>query len=762
MKKLFLLSLAIVFAVSAAFAAPVDLNQAKSLGLKYVQHSLGKKSAELSLVYTEKCTSGVDALYVFNFDNGYVIVAADDRAHPILAYGDGRAFQADNMPEGLRYYLGYYARQIQFAMDENLAVEPEIAEQWALLDKEGAFVKTRSNRAVPPLLATTWDQGYPYNYYAPTSSSYWAPGGHCYAGCVACSMSQVMKYWNWPETGVGEHSYSTSSNGGTLSANFGETTYNWSIMPNALGNQANDAAKAVALLMYHCGVSVDMDFAPDGSGAHTEDVPTSLTSYFRYANCVHLGWRDEYTRTEWEDLLMESFDRGIPVMYSGAEANGSGGHAFNCDGYNDQRMFHFNWGWSGQGNNQYYQIDALNTFNGSFNSYQRVVFDIIPDYIYNALVPAIETLDASVADASTHNVLVSWTVPTVSVSGEALQSVASIVLKRDGNVIQTFDNLQPGEQMSFEDTVDGDGCFEYEIYGVNNDFAGQVFKTVAIVGPNCTWKVVCQTSNFQGWNNGAMELVDHNGVVFKVVTMTNSSPISEKFQMPEGDFVLRWVAPSTEVPSLTINLKDSAGQSVYSYTGSSTQLDSTLYASSNDCPSCTPPINLEGEYYFENGSFGTRLTWSCDYDPAKYKIYRSEDGVDYAEIAAIEGTEKEYLDETTVGAYYYKVTAFSTACESTPATTASGEDFVLVTVTSVGENNKGTMIYPNPAKSSLSIQAADIQEVVLYNVMGQAVYHYQGLTDAVVVNTARLEQGIYTVRVDSAEGKTIQRIMVIH
>ena len=178
MKKLSLLGLALVFAMGAAFAAPVDVNQAKSLGMKYVQHSLGKRSADLTLAYTKTCESGVNALYVFNFDNGYVIVAADDRAFPILGYCDDAMFNPDNLPEGLRYYLGHYARQIQYAIDENLAVDPEVAEQWYLLDKEGVMKRTRSNRAVSPLLATTWDQDYPYNFYAPTSTSYWAPGGH--------------------------------------------------------------------------------------------------------------------------------------------------------------------------------------------------------------------------------------------------------------------------------------------------------------------------------------------------------------------------------------------------------------------------------------------------------------------------------------------------------------------------------------------------------------------------------------------------------
>lgn len=757
MKKLSLLGLALVFAMGSAFAAPVDVNQAKSLGLKYVQQTLGVKSADLSLAYTQTCVSGVDALYVFNHDNGYVVVAADDHAHPILGYGLDAPFDANNIPEGLRYYLGYYARQIQYAIDENLAVEPEVAEQWYLLDKEGVITRTRSNKAVAPLLATTWNQDWPYNFYAPACQSYWT-NNHCYAGCVATSMSQVMKYWNWPETGVGEHSYSTSSYGGTLSANFGETTYNWSIMPNSCSAN-NTASQAVALLMYHCGIAVDMDFRPDGSGSHTEDVADALINYFRYGSCARMDYRDLYSRTVWEDMLIESFDHGIPVVYSGADSDG--GHAFNCDGYNDQRLFHFNWGWSGQYNNTYYQIDALNTGNGSFNQSQRVVFNILPDYIYDAMVPAIESLEGIVADAATHTVMINFTVPTESISGAALQSVASIELKRNGNVIHTFENVAPGAQLSFEDHVDDDGCYEYSICGTNNGILGDVYKKIVIVGPNCTWKIIGQTNNFQGWSGGKLQLVDHDGVIFKEITMTNSTPILEKFQMPEGEVTMNWVAPTATVNSITINLTNSANQSVYNFTGNSNQLNGTLFTTNNDCPSCTPPTNFEGEYYYEDGTFGTRLTWECDYNPSKYKIYRSEDGVEYAEIATVENTQKEYLDEVAVGAYYYKVTAFSNACESTPAFTPEGTDYVFINVTAVEELSAEATIYPNPARESLSIKATAIQQVVLYNVVGQQVYRFQGTTDALTINTSNLEPGIYTVSVTTATGQTSRRIVVM-
>lgn len=758
MKKLSLLGLALALCIGVAQAAPVDVNTAQSYGLKYVQNTLGQKSASLSLAYTQATEVGVDALYIFNFDHGYVVVSADDRAYPILGYSQDEAFDVQNIPEGLRYYLEYYARQIQFAIDNDLPADLEIAEAWYLVGKEGVMRKTRGEKAVQPLLTTVWDQGWPYNYYAPACSSYWT-NNHCYAGCVATAMSQVMKYWNWPETGVGEHSYSTSSYGGTLSANFGETTYNWAVMPNQLGSQANAAAQAVALLMYHCGIAVDMDYAPDGSGAHTEDVASALIDYFRYGACAHMENRDSYTRNAWEDMLIAQLDRHIPFVYAGSDTDG--GHAFNLDGYNDQRMFHFNWGWSGSYNNTYYQIDALNTGNGHFNSYQRAVFDIVPDYIYSAMVPSMESLEVSVVDALTHDVTVSWTVPSESMTGDPLTSIQKIELRRNGELVQTFNDPVPGDEVTFEETLPEYGSYQYTICGYNYDMSGELFSKTVLVGPNCTWKFVCTTTSFQGWNEGKLQVVDDNGVVFKEVRMTASTPLSEKFQMPEGNFSLRWVDPFTVVPSLSIKLKNSAGQDTYSFSGSSSQLNGTVYTGSNDCPNCTPPTNLVGEYEFENGVFGTRLHWECGYEPSKYRVYRSDDGVEYSKIAEVDKTLNEYFDETAAGEYFYKVTAYSSACESTPAVTPENTDYVFVAVTALDENNANTRIYPNPTTGLLHVADTSLRHVAVYNLMGQKVYEENMKGNESVIDMKAFGCGMYLVRVTLSNGTITQKVSVV-
>ena len=760
MKKLLVLVAALVAFAGQSFAAPIDVNTAKNLGAKYLKNNVlsAKGITDVEHVYTLSSENGTPYLYVFNHENGYVVVAADDRAYPILGYSEGAPFDVNNIPDGLRYYLGHYGREIQYAIDNDMVAEDEVVDQWELLRKEGITMKTRMEKAVNPLISTTWDQDWPYNYYAPACQSYWT-NNHCYAGCVATAMSQCMKFWNWPITGEGEHSYSSSSYGGTLSANFGATTYEWSIMPNSVSS-ANAGGLAVALLMYHCGIAVDMDYSPNGSGAHTEDVSEAVINYFRYGSCTYVDNRDLYTKTDWEDKLIAQLDRGIPMVYAGSDTDG--GHAFNCDGYNNQRYFHFNWGWSGSSNN-YYQIDALNTSNGSFNMYQRAVLEMVPDYVYDAMVPAIETMEVVIPDAVTKTATISFTVPTVSVSGTALQSVTKIEIKRNGSVVKTFNNVQAGDQLSFEDTVNEYGVYEYTIAGYNNNISGTAFKQFGLFGPNCTWKLVCTTTNFQGWNGGMLQFYSSNGTLFKEFAMTSTTPISEKFQIPEGTFTMKWVAPQTTVSNMTITLKDSANQSAYSFSGSSTQLSGTLLTKNNDCPGCTPPTGFTGQYAYENGLDGTLLNWNCDYTPSKFKVYRSDDGIEYAEIASIDGGTKEYFDGVgTVGNYYYKVTAFSNACESTPALTSNNEDFVIVEVLAVPENAIDARVYPNPANGSVKIQAESLTEVTVYNSMGQKVYDFNGMTDVLDINTANFEAGIYMIEIKSVNGIATDRIVIMH
>ena len=756
MKKTLSIMLMLALFVGQLIASPVDVNTARQLGLKYVQGNASKQVASLDLAYTQKTESGANALYVFNFDGGYMIMSADDVAQPILAYGEEGNFDANNIADGLAYYLRHYARQIEYAVSNNMTAAPEIAEQWEQIRNNGIIKGERGTRGdVAPLISTNWNQDSPFNAYCPTGQG--GPGGRAYAGCVATAMSMVMKRWNWPDHGQGSHSY-TPSGYSTQSVDFESTYYQWDNMPN---NVNNSNYQAVALLMYHCGVAVDMQYGPGGSGAHSQDVPDAIANYFRYTEHANRLDRSLYSKFEWEEILISNLQEGFPLYYSGAD--GQEGHAFVCCGYRESdRKFYFNWGWSGF-NNNYFAIDALNTYSGSFNDYQSTIVDMIPDYVYDGLIPAATDLTIAAENAHSMKGIITWTNPTTNLGGATLENIEEVVLLRNDQQIFSQTNVTPGEVMTFEDNVPNFDCYTYRIYFMSNGAKGRSAELKYQYGSTCTWKVVGQTTNFQGWNGGKIQVKNSFGTVMQEITMTSSTPISQQIAMPEGNVTFNWVAPNSTVNSVTINIKNSSNASVYSFSGNSNQIPATLYTGDNDCAGCLPPTGLTGEYRWTPEGFGTQLEWSYDGEPQSFKVYRSEDGVNYEVVATVDKTLHEYLDLVDAGDYYYQVTAFRSYCESTPAWVDDVTDFVHVEVTSVNENGEeGLSVYPNPANALMSVEAEGLQQVTICNVMGQVVKTQRCDEDGVVVNTSDLVSGVYTISVKTAQGTMTKRFTVIH
>ena len=245
--------------------------------------------------------------------------------------------------------------------------------------------------------------------------------------------------------------------------------------------------------------------------------------------------------------------------------------------------------------------------------------------------------------------------------------------------------------------------------------------------------------------------------------MTSSTPISQFVRVPEGNVSFKWVAPLTAISSVTINIKNSSNTSVYSFNGNTSNIPATMYSGNNDCDGCQPPTNLYGEYQWTSEGFGTKLSWNYDADPQSFKVYRSNDGVNYEVIATVNKEDREYFDVTGAGAYYYKVTAFRSYCESTPAWVNNDQDYVYVDVTSLNENeNDCVNVYPNPANSILCIEAEGLELVTIYNVTGQMVYQQRCSEDGVVISTTSLAAGVYNLNIKTSQTTTTKRFSVMH
>ena len=366
MKRTLLLCSAIFGLFLCSFAHPIDLEDARAIASKF----MGTNDLQLSTTYqTDK---NVTTFYIFNTMDGFVIVAADDCETPIIGYSHEGRFEPNNVPVQMEDYLQDFVARIQYGIENHIEANELTARQWELVKATGRLNDRKTTQAVAPLVTEKWHQGCFYNSLCPAMTG---PCNHAEVGCVAVAMGQIMHYWGYPSTGWGSHSYNNS--GLVLSADFGNTTYDWDHMPDSLtGNSSEAEIEAVATLLFHCGVSVDMKYNTNGSGADSDDVPDAMKRYFNYSRRIHGEKKADYTNDEWLSMLKTNLDEQRPVLYSGH--GDAGGHAFVCDGYDDNNLLHFNWGWGRA--DGYFALGNLNPIGYEFNENNYAIFDIIPQF----------------------------------------------------------------------------------------------------------------------------------------------------------------------------------------------------------------------------------------------------------------------------------------------------------------------------------------------------------------------------------------------
>ena len=337
-----------------ALASPVSPERARNVAQSVIVSSGGSGEAVQVQLPAE-----YNALYLFVADEGFVVLSSYDCVRPVLAYSPSGRF-ADTLPAHVADWLLAYNDEIDRL--EKAGVEPssQALSEWTSLE-QGTPEEPLFSVVVQPLLTTTWKQGAPYNNLCPYDSS---GSFRCVTGCVATAMAQVMRYWNHPVSGTGQHTY-THSSYGTLGANFGATTYQWSQMPASVSSASPTAQiNAIATLMFHVGVALEMDYgrsssATTGSYGSVTSVcaENALKTYFGYSRAMRHVEKADISDSLWSSMLMAELTARRPVMYSGRDV--SAGHSFVCDGCDASGYFHFNWGWGGYCDG-YYAIGALN------------------------------------------------------------------------------------------------------------------------------------------------------------------------------------------------------------------------------------------------------------------------------------------------------------------------------------------------------------------------------------------------------------------
>ena len=353
-------------------AADVDADAARRLASRFLNsQSSGKlrsSNAELRLAHVEPCATDASLadFYVFNTsdDGAFVIVAGEDCAQSVLGYGNG-AFDMENVPVNVRWWLDGYKKQIEFMRAH--ADEAVAGPRPSRVPIQGGNVE--------PLLTCQWSQSEPYYNQCPVYE-----GRLCVTGCVATALAQVVYYWKYPAELPSLPAYATNTYGIPVSA-LPAVALDWEHMLDYYDYQYGDEeAAAVATLMRYCGQACYMDYSPDGSGAYEVDQLSALLR-FGYSNSATLVQRDECDDAEWEQMLLEDLQANCPVLYIGRDNDS--GHAFVLDGYNGD-MYHVNWGWGGHYDG-YFAIDALGGSGWEYNYDQVMIHGVCPDAGSNAV-----------------------------------------------------------------------------------------------------------------------------------------------------------------------------------------------------------------------------------------------------------------------------------------------------------------------------------------------------------------------------------------
>ena len=380
MKKFLLLAALLLTVSPMAWSVNVDAAAARASAKRFLLNQSSSRFtsnvANLKLAHAEMNSKliGMPVYYIFNSDNAYVIVAGDDRAQEILAYGEGN-LDMSTMPENMKFWLGTYKNQIEY-----LQARPGLV-------VEKPMMRTNRSVSVEPMLEARWDQGYPYYNQCPMDGD-----RRGLTGCATTSLAQVFYKWQYPtQPTPSVPGYTTRTRKFELPT-LPPITFDWANMLPVYNYSANDAQKnAVAWLMRYIGQAEEMDYTNEGSEAWENDILRAchlfgyVDAHVEYKATLNFDTNGEnmlINDADWSVMLQDELAAGRPVVYCAYSYSTAYeqfyGHAFNVDGYDaDNGMYSINWGWSGTGNG-YFALRAFANQGYNYNQGEVMVMGIEP------------------------------------------------------------------------------------------------------------------------------------------------------------------------------------------------------------------------------------------------------------------------------------------------------------------------------------------------------------------------------------------------
>lgn len=659
----------------------------------------------------------VPAYYIINYsdNSGFVIVAGDERANPILGYSFTGNYTSENVPEEMAGFLENYKNEIQQVAGNVTLNNIGANKGWDELlygGTKSAEVSTRFN-----LINTAWGQGKNFNDLCPQDAAIVsaAYAGRVPSGCVSVVMAQIMKYWSWPVSGTGSRCYTPASHQeyGEQCADFSATTYNWSNMPETVSGTNSDVAQVI----YQSAVAVKMNFSPSGSFAYNSAAATAFKEFFGYSQKAEFVSKDNYSNDEWIALMKKHLDNGIPVYYTG-NSTSSKAHAFICDGYDQDNRFHFNWGWEGRYDG-YFTLDAIapaGTYNYSSN--QGAIINLFPEKTDIAI-------DAITIES------------TSAKSGETVQI----------NYSQVFTGIEfnnVNTNVGFYLSKDG-------MFDSNDILLGEETTVVSSENPVVTSEIAVTLS-----------ATSEEGSYYIIAVADNAGSVAETNESNNTKSATLTIGQDQESNSETVECSDilepnNSSFNAYNIGKNASYTNSSLCLSANDADwfvfqsgSKTFFVKVEAGSNSKGGSYGIEFLFNNNtFEIATYEVSGSTDtkiGLYDEDLTLL--AENDNDGNSVFSALIYRELSFSTA-----ATYFTDADF---------------KIYPNPAKEKVYINTEvqfdnDITVTLMDmrgSVLEQRTFNNVFSSSEYSIDLTPYTDGQYIVRINSADGASVTKKLI--
>ena len=354
--------LSLLLSLSAS-AKPRTMAQLKAIAARQLSIAApeGTRATNTSRMTTLQQLS--DLTVIGNRHVGFVVLANDDAIEAVVGISNKPYTNDTNINPAFQWYLRAANAAIANRIANGQHYSAAIAPAAPLPNHVGPLIKTR------------WQQEAPFNNDVQKDDK----GKPYLVGCVAITMTQIMRYYKYPAVGKGSNSY--SMNGETLSADFSASPYQWDKMLPIYdkGKYTDEEAKAVSELMRQVGISVNMDYKPGFSSSYTMSAQNAFINNFGYNPNMNRYTRNYYSEQEWMDMVYKELSEQRPIYYSGNDSKRKNGHAFVIDGYDAEGKVHVNWGWGGY-EDGYFDIGILTPKNsGDYSYYQDMIVGIQPE-----------------------------------------------------------------------------------------------------------------------------------------------------------------------------------------------------------------------------------------------------------------------------------------------------------------------------------------------------------------------------------------------